>query len=52
MKNDISQKTYKKITVKEARKLLGKKYTLQPDEVIAKLIEELEYLAEITLGFP
>lgn len=52
MKDMEDLKNNKKITLKEARKLLGKKYAKQSDDVIERLIEQLEYLSQIALGFP
>lgn len=37
------------ITVKEARKILGVKYESISDEVLEKMINELEIFAEISL---
>jgi hypothetical protein len=37
------------MTVKEARKLLGKKYANITDEEVAKMVSDTEMLAEIAL---
>lgn len=37
------------MTVKEARKLLGKKYEKMTDQEIAKLIDEVDMLAQMAL---
>lgn len=37
------------ITVKEARKLLGSRYDSVPDQIIKRIITELEIFAELSL---
>ncbi len=37
------------ITIKEARKLLGKAYTTVSDAQVESIINDLEFMAEITL---